>query len=129
MDAPDIYNPQELGRRQQMADVRRQREVARRAVLRQLLDRQRQALELKTWISACLRQDSDTTSPEFQRMIEWASGQLEELERALRSERITEALQAQGLFPKTDPLYDQKGEPSQHRIWGHSFALRHINAV
>lgn len=129
MDASDIYDPQELGRRQQAANARRQREIARRALLTQILDTHRQVLELKAFISACLRQDSDTASSEFQRMIEWASGQLEELEGALRPERITETLQAQGLFPETDPFNDQKGEPPRYRIWGHASALRHINAV
>jgi hypothetical protein len=129
MDAPDIYDPQELGRRQRIADACRQREIARRALVMQILDTQRQARELRAWISTCVRQDSDTSSPEFQRMIEWAGGQLEELEGALKPERITETIRAQDLFPEIDPLNDPKGEPPRHRIWGHSSALRHINAV
>ena len=38
MDTPEIYDPQDLGRRQQMAAARRQRESARLALLDDLLD-------------------------------------------------------------------------------------------
>jgi hypothetical protein len=62
-------------------------------------------------------------------MVEWAASQLNDLERNLSPERISVTLQERELFPEVDPLNDPKGEPPRYRIWGHSAALRNINAV
>lgn len=62
-------------------------------------------------------------------MVEWAVSQLDDLERIPSPERISETLQERELFPEVDPLNDPKGELPRHRTWGHSTALRHINAV
>lgn len=129
MPDPDIFDPQELGRRQQLAAARRQRESERLAFLAQLVDAQRRSDELKRWISANSRPSDHETSPELRRMVEWAASQLDDLERILNPGRIAERLQERELFPEVDPLNDPKGEPPRHRIWGHSTALRHINAV
>lgn len=129
MRDPEIYDPQELGRRQQMAAARRQRESERLAMLAQLVDAQRRAEELKCWINAYTQPASDISHPELRRMVEWAASQLDDLEHTLSPERIAEALRERELFPETDPLNDPKGEPPGHRIWGHSGALRHVNAV
>lgn len=127
MDEPDIYDPENLGRRQQMAAARRQRESERLAFLGQLIDAQRRANELRGWISAYAH--PECSCPALQRMIAWATSQIDDLERILSSERIAATLIERELFPEVDPLNDPKGEPPSHRIWGHSTALRHINAV
>jgi hypothetical protein len=129
MGNADIFNPQELGRRQQMAAARRHREGERLAKLAQLVDAQRRADELKNWISAYTRPADDNSHPELRRMVGWATAQLEDLERVLSPERISESLRDRELFPEVDPLNDPLGEPPRHRIWGHSAALRDINAV
>jgi hypothetical protein len=129
MDDPDIFDPQELGRREQLATARRQRESERLALLAQLVDAQRRADELKRWISAYTRPADDNSHPELRPMAEWPASQLNNLERILSPERISETLQERELFPEVDPLNDSKGEPPSHRIWGHSTALRNINAV
>jgi hypothetical protein len=118
MDEPDIYDPQELGRRQQMAAARRQRESERLALLAKLVDAQRRADELKSWIDAYTRPADDNSHPELRRMVGWAAAQLDDLERILNPERISETLQERELFPAIDPLNDPKGEPPRHRIWG-----------
>lgn len=129
MADPDIFDPQELGRRQQLAAARRQRESERLAMLAQLVDAKRRSDELTRWISAYARPAGDDTHPELRRMVEWAASQLEDLDRILNPDRINETLQERELFPEADPLNDPKGEPPRHPIWGHSKALRHINAV
>jgi len=129
MDDPEIYDPQELGRRQQLAAARRQRESERLALLAQLVDAQRRADELKRWISVYTRPADDNSHPQLRTMVEWAASQLNDLERILSPERISVTLQERELFPEVDPLNDPKGEPPRYRIWGHSAALRNINAV
>ncbi|CAN7298863.1 hypothetical protein LJR030_002683 [Rhizobium sp. LjRoot30] len=126
---PEIYDPQELGRRQQMAAARRQRESKRLALLAQLVDAQRRSDELKRWISAYTRPAGDEVHPELGRMVAWAASQLDDLERILDPQRIGTTLQERALFPDVDPLDDPKGEPPDQHIWGHSAALRHINVV
>lgn len=127
MDDPDIYDPENLGRRQQMAAARRQRESERLTLFAQLVDAQRRADDLKNWIKA-YGHPTHETYPELQRMVEWAAAQLDDLERILSPERISATLEERGLFPEIDTLKDSRGEPPRHRIWGHSTALGHINA-
>ncbi|MCR6497441.1 hypothetical protein MUO32_00205 [Shinella sp. CPCC 101442] len=129
MNIPDIYDPQELGLRQQMAAARRQRESARLALLANLVDAQRRADGLQRWISAYARPVDDSSHPELGRMVEWVAAQINDLEHVLGPDRISETLRARALFPDVDPLDDPKGEPPRHRIWGHSAALRYVNAV
>jgi hypothetical protein len=129
MDDADLFDPQDLGRRQRMAAARRKRESERLALLAKVVNSQRRADELKSWISAYTRPADDNSHPELVRMIEWAAAQLNDLERFLSPERISATLQERDLFPKVDPLNDPLGEPPGHRIWGHSTALRHINAT
>lgn len=129
MDTPDISNPQELGQRQQIAAARRQRESARLELLVQLVDAQRRSDALNHWLSVYAHPADDNSRPELRRMVEWVAIQLNELERVLCPEQISETLRARELFPDVDPLGDPKCEPPRHRIWGHTAALRHINAV
>lgn len=129
MNDSEIYDPQELGRRQQMAAARRQRESERLAMLGQLVDAQRRSDELKRWISAYTRPADGDAHPELRRMVGWVAAQIDDLERFLGPESVCATLQECALFPDVDPLDDPKGEPPGHRIWGHSAALRHINAV
>ncbi|MGD9481036.1 hypothetical protein [Shinella sp. G-2] len=129
MDTPEIYDPQDLGRRQQMAAARRQRESARLALLDDLLDAQRRADGLKRWIAALSCPENGDPHPELQRMAGWANAQLDTLERTLSPEQIAATVRERDLFPNVDPLDDPKGEPPCARIWGHSAALWHINAA
>lgn len=129
MADPDIFDPQDLGRRQQLAAARRQRESQRLALLGQLVDAQRRSDELKRWISAYNSPADEKSRPALRRMVEWAASQLDDLERILNPERIEQTLLERELFPDVDPLDDPKGDPSRYGIWGHSTALRHINAV
>lgn len=112
-----------------MAAARRQRESERVAFVEQLIDAQRRAGELRTLISAYVQPEREHSYPELERMVKWATSQIADLDLILSPERIAMTLVERQLFPETDPLNDPKGEPPSHRIWGHSTALRHINAV
>ena len=129
MDGTSFFDPQELGRRQQLAAARRGRESDRLALLGQLVDAQRRADELKNWINAHARQGDDNSHPDLQRMVGWATAQIKDLELFLSPERISATLQERDLFPEVDPLNDPLGEPPRHHIWAHSSALRHMNEV
>lgn len=129
MDDPDIYNPQSLGRRQRLAAARQQREVARLALLADLFQSQRRSDDLKRWISNYSGPVDENLHPELVRMVEWATGQLNDLDRVLDPKRISEALRQRELFPANDPLKDPKGEPPSYPIWGHSTAAKYRNTV
>lgn len=129
MSAPDIYDPENLGRRQQMAAARLRRESERLAFLGKLVDAQRHAVELKDWITAYERPADMNPSPELQRMVAWVAVQIDDLERILSPERISETLKDRDLFPEVDSLSDPLGEPPGHHVWGHSAALKPVNAL
>ncbi|QPC91904.1 hypothetical protein [Mesorhizobium sp. INR15] len=129
MDITNYSDPQELGRRQQMAAARRQRESERLAFFARVVEAQRRAGELRDWISAYARSASDNAHSELQRMVGWAEAQLKELDHFLDAERISSTLRERGLFPEVDPIHDPLGEPLRHHIWGHSGAVRHCNEV
>lgn len=128
MDDTTFLDPRELGGRQQLAAARRQREGQRLATLARLVDTQRRADELRNWMNAWSRFTGDHSYPELQRMIGWARAQLEELESSLTPGQVSAFLKERDLFPEVDPLNDPLGEPPQYRIWGHSAALRPIEA-
>jgi hypothetical protein len=124
-----FFGPKELGRRQQLAAARGRRESERLALLAELVDAQKRVDELKSWINAYTRPSDDSSYPDLQRMVEWATAQIKDHELFLSPERISATLQERDLFPEVDSLNDPLGEPPRHRVWGHSSALRNVNEV
>jgi hypothetical protein len=93
MDGTSVFfDPQELGRRQQLAAARRRREGERLALLAELVDAQKRVDELKNWINAYTRPSNDSSHPDLQPMVEWATAQIKDLELFLSPERISATL-------------------------------------
>jgi hypothetical protein len=99
----------ELARRRALAAARRTREAERTSLLRRLIRMERQADQLSGWIA---QWDTDVeTTPEIQRMVDWAKTELGRLEEFLDASNLSQLLHTRNLFPEVDDLVDPLGEP------------------
>jgi hypothetical protein len=106
----------ELARRRALAAARRTREAERTSLLRRLIRMERQADQLSGWIALC-ETDVETT-PEIQRMVDWAKVKLGGLEEFLDPSNLSQLLHTRNLFPEVDDLVDPLGEPPPRRSLG-----------
>jgi hypothetical protein len=107
---------EELARRRGLAAARRTRETERTLLLRKLVRMERQADQLRGWIAQ--RKADVGVSPEMQRMLDWATAELVEIERFLDLSRLSRLLHTRNLFPEVDDLVDPLGEPPPRRPLG-----------
>ena len=107
---------EELARRRGLAAERRTRETERTLLLRKLVRMERQADQLRGWIAQ--RKADVGVSPEMQRMLDWATAELVEIEGFLDLSRLSRLLHTRNLFPEVDDLVDPLGEPPPRRPWG-----------
>jgi hypothetical protein len=107
---------EELARRRGLAAARRTRETERTLLLRKLVRMERQADQLRGWIAQ--RKADVGVSPEMQRMLDWATAELLEIERFLDLSRLSRLLHTRNLFPEVDDLVDPLGEPPPRRPLG-----------
>jgi hypothetical protein len=108
---------QELARRRGLAKARRERESNRRVLLSKLIRAERQAKQIRSWISACEQHTTEGVESDLGRMIGWARNQLEALEAILDPITLADELRERKLFPEIDELQDPLGEPPQERHW------------
>jgi hypothetical protein len=119
---------QELARRRALAAARLTRENERTELLRKLVRMEREAEQLRGWIAqrqadqlrgwTAHRQAEVSTSPEIQRMVDWAKAELAGLEAFLDPLKLSQLLIARNLFPEVDELVDPLGEPPPRSQWG-----------
>jgi hypothetical protein len=107
---------EELARRRGLAAARRTRETERTLLLRKLVRMERQASQLRGWIAQ--RKADVRVSPEMQRMLDWATAELVEIEGFLDLSRLSRLLHTRNLFPEVDDLVDPLGEPPPRRPLG-----------
>jgi hypothetical protein len=107
---------EELARRRRMAAARRTRESERTSLLLKLVRTERQADQLREWISQ--RKADDEATPEMQRLVDWARARLSGMEGFLDSLELSRLLHTRNLFPEVDDLVDPLGEPPPPRPWG-----------
>jgi hypothetical protein len=107
---------EELARRRRMATARRTRESERTSLLLKLVRTERQADQLREWISQ--RKADDEATPEMQRMVDWARARLSGMEGFLDPPELSRLLHTRNLFPEVDDLVDPLGEPPPPRPWG-----------
>jgi hypothetical protein len=106
----------ELARRRALAAARQTREAERTSLLRRLIRMERQADQLSGWIAQC-ETDVETT-PEIQRMVDWAKVELGGLEEFLDPSNLSQLLHTRNLFPEVDDLVDPLGDPPPRRPLG-----------
>lgn len=105
----------ELARRRDIAEKRKEREGQRIAYLRELVQLQREAAGIKSWLASlpeCAVADSST---QLGRMLLWAKERLSDLEARTSIEAAAFKLEGKTLFPEVDQLHDPLGDPPEPR--------------
>jgi hypothetical protein len=105
----------ELARRHDLAKARRERESNRKALLSKLIRSEREAAQLRNWIS--VYGPHAKGYPALNRMVDWARSKLEALEQILDPVKLAHELQVRKLFPEVDELHDPLGDPPPQRWW------------
>jgi hypothetical protein len=107
-----------MAHRRDLHKRRQERDANRLVFLRQLVDYQKEAADLRATI-ANASEFLPQASPEYLRMIGWAEQRLAYLEAQSRLDVLTSTLREQNLFPDADDLYDPEGDPSPPKYaWG-----------
>jgi hypothetical protein len=101
----------ELSRRRDLAKKRKQREEARVTYLRELVELQREAADIRTWLATVPDEIESDQTTELARMIRWARGRLASLEERTTIKAAAVAFEGKALFPEVDELHDPLGEP------------------
>ncbi|MGE0237455.1 MAG: hypothetical protein AB7F74_00445 [Parvibaculaceae bacterium] len=108
----------ELEHRRALASARQERESGRKALLDALMEADRQADHLRSWIAGQETHHAPETPGEVSRMLRWAGDELAVLETMTAPAQIAEVLRRQNLFPDVDTLADPQGDPPPLRPWG-----------
>jgi hypothetical protein len=114
---PARSDVEELAHRRTLAAARQSRNTEREALMRKLIQTERNALELRGWIERW-EMKGGAASPEIRRLIKWAKETLLGMERFLLPTEVTKLLETRDLFPDVDDLADPLGDPPPLRPWG-----------
>ena len=106
----------ELARRRALAASRLTRDNERTELLRKLVRMEREAEQLRCWITH--RHAEASASPEIARMIDWVKAELAGLEAFLDPLKLSQLVIARNLFPEVDEFVDPLGEPPPRDQWG-----------
>ncbi len=106
----DQRRRQHMAGRRKLHQLRTEREGKRLAFLKQLADFQREAADLRLTIDVACSVESGS-SPEYQRMIEWARRRLATVEGYNDVATLEQSLKENNLFPDNDELLDPEGDP------------------
>lgn len=104
---------EELARRRQLAKKRREREEARIAYLRELVELQREAADIRSWLSSLPADTAADHATELGRMLIWARARLTHLESCTTVDAAAVELDGKALFPEMDELHDPLGDPPE----------------
>jgi hypothetical protein len=107
----------ELARRRELAKKRKEREDKRIAYLRELVELQREAADIRIWLASLPEEIAPDPASELGRMVQWASARLANLERLTTSEAAAVQLEGKALFPEVDELHDPLGDPPDNRYY------------
>lgn len=101
----------ELSRRRDLAKKRKLREETRVAYLRELVELQREAADIRTWLATVPDTIEDGQATELTRMIHWARARLAFLEKETTINAAAARFEGKALFPEVDELHDPLGDP------------------
>lgn len=101
----------ELSRRRELAKKRKLREETRVAYLRELVDLQREAADIRTWLATVPNVIEEGPATELTRMINWARERLAFLEVETTINAAAARFEGNALFPEVDKLHDPLGDP------------------
>ncbi len=108
---------QELARRRGLVKARRDRESNRKSLISKLMRTERQAAQLRDWISSYERRSRAEPNAELLRMMGWARDRLSSLEAIIDPGKVATELRERKLFPEVDELHDPLGDPPESRWW------------
>jgi hypothetical protein len=108
---------QELARRRALAKGRRERESNRKSLISKLMRTERQAAQLREWISDYERHSRAEPNADLERMMGWARYRLSSLEAIIDPRKVATELRDRKLFPEVDELDDPLGDPPESRWW------------
>lgn len=101
----------ELSRRRDLAKKRKLREESRVAYLRELVELQREAADIRTWLATVPSEIEAGPATELARMIHWARERLALLEAETTINAAAVRFEGKALFPEIDELHDPLGDP------------------
>ena len=101
----------ELSRRRDLAKKRKQREETRIAYLKELVELQREAADIRTWLATVPAAVEADQTTELTRMIQWARARLASLEEGTTVNAAAVRFEGKALFPEVDELHDPMGDP------------------
>ncbi len=103
----------EMARRRDLSKKRKVREDQRAEYLSGLMQRRREAVELRDWLES-VSADTDTErSAEARRMLIWVEERLADIEAQVTLRKAIVGPDGKSLFPETDDLHDPLGEPPE----------------
>ena len=110
---------EELARRHHLAKKRKEREEARIAHLRRLVEFQREAAGIRSWLASLPSNIVADQSTNLGRMLLWAKNRLDDLERRTTVDAASAELDGMALFPEVDELHDPLGDPPERKgyLW------------
>jgi hypothetical protein len=101
----------ELSRRRDLAKKRKQREETRITYLKELVELQREAADIRTWLNTVPDEVEVDQTKELTRMIHWARGRLASLDKRTTINAAAVKFEGKALFPEVDELHDPMGDP------------------
>jgi hypothetical protein len=106
---PDEANAGPKEPQQRRSFARHERESERKSLLGALVEVERQAGHLRTWIASheLFMAEGDG---ELSRMLQWARGELAALEKATEPAPLAEVLRRRNLLPEVDELLNPPGD-------------------
>lgn len=103
----------ELARRHDLAKKRNEREGQRIAYLRELVQLQREAADIQSWLASLPETATADTAGDLGRMIQWATARLTDLNARTTADAAAVQLEGKALFPEIDELHDPLGDPPE----------------
>lgn len=103
----------EMARRRDLSKKRKEREEQRASYLSRLLQRRREAAELREWLSSLPIHTGAEESGEAKRMRIWVEERLADIEAQINLHKAINGPDGRSLFPETDDLHDPLGEPPE----------------
>lgn len=107
----------EFARRRELARKRREREEQRIAYLRELVQLQREAANIRIWLATLPEGVTADSSTELGRMVLWAKERLADLEARTTVKAAAVQLEGKALFPEIDDLHDPLGNPPEPQYY------------
>lgn len=107
----------ELARRRDLAKKRKEREEKRIGYLRELVQLQREAADIRSWLASLPDTATADAASDLGRMVQWAISRLADLEARTTVSAAAVQLEGKALFPETDELHDPLGDPPEPKYY------------